>query len=178
LTIADRLNCARINTMVGRTRGDLPREAQNACIIENLRWAAPRARDVGVTLLVEPLNTYDNPGFFLTTSREGFELLKEVEEPNVKLQFDFYHLQITEGDLTRNFLAHLAEIGHLQVADVPGRHEPGTGEINYPYVLSVIENSEYAGCVGLEYKPLGSTEESLAWLPWEARGTPARLQRQ
>jgi len=177
LTIASRLDCARINTMIVRIRPDLPREAQRACLVENLKWAAPRARDAGVTLLIEPLNDYDNPGYFLTTSREGYAILKDVAESNLKLQFDLYHLQITEGDLSRNFLGHLADIGHVQIADVPGRHEPGTGEINYAHVLRLIENSGYRGFVSLEYKPLRSTEESLIWLPREARGTPTTFQR-
>ena len=171
LEIACQLDCALIHTMVGRTREDLARTVQYACIVENLQWAAPRARDAGVILLIEALNWHDNPGFFLTTSREAYSIVKDVRQPNVKFQFDFYHLQITEGDLTRNFLAHLADIGHVQIADVPGRHEPGTGEVNYAFVLNTIENSGYAGFVGLEYKPFGSTDESLKWLPREARGT-------
>ncbi len=169
LEIAGQLDCHQINTMVGRTIDGLERTAQTACLVENLQWAAPRARQAGVTLLIEPLNPYDQPGFFLTTSREAYTVLKAVGGPNVKLQFDFYHLQITEGNLTRNFLEHLDQIGHVQIADVPGRHEPGTGEINYPFILKAIEQSSYGGLVSLEYTPLGSTDSALAWLPRNAR---------
>jgi len=171
LHTARELGCALIHAMVGKTRPDLPRAAQYSCIIENLRWAAPNARDAGVTLLIEALNPYDNPGIFLMTSREAYNIVKDVGQPNVKFQFDFYHLQITEGDLTRNFLDHLSDIGHVQIADVPGRHEPGTGEINYPFVLNAIENSGYTGFVGLEYIPSSTTDESLQWLPRDAHGT-------
>lgn len=169
LEIARELECPRINAMVGLRRATLPREEQRQCIVENLRRAAPLARDAGVTLLIEALNQGDNPGCFLTTSGEAWTILRDVGEPNVKFEFDFYHLQITEGNLTQNFLAHLGEIGHVQIADVPGRHEPGTGEINYPYILQLIANSGYRGFVGLEYKPSGTNEESLAWLPRNKR---------
>ncbi len=165
LETARELRCPRINVMVGLRRDDLPREAQRACLNENLRWAAPRARDAGVTLLIEALNPRDMPGWYLTSSLEAYAILEDVNEPNVKFEYDFYHIQILEGNLTRNFLDHLGQIGHVQVADVPGRHQPGTGEINYPFVLRTIEDSTYDGCIGLEYVPLGMTEESFAWLP-------------
>lgn len=170
LEIAHQLDCGLIHTMVGKTRQDSTRAEQYACLVENLQWAAPRAGAAGVTLLVEALNLYDNPGYFLTTSREAYCIVRDVGQPNVKFQFDFYHLQIGEGDLTRNFLTHLPEIGHVQFADVPGRHEPGTGEVNYAYVQTIIEKSTYAGFVGLEFNPLGSTDDSLKWLPRELRG--------
>jgi hydroxypyruvate isomerase len=169
LGIARELECSRINVMVGLRRADLPREEQRECIVENLRRAAPQAREAGVILLIEALNHGDMPHWFLTTSSEAWTILRDVGEPNVKFEFDFYHLQLTEGNLTQNFLAHLGEIGHVQIADVPGRHQPGSGEINYPFILQVIANSGYRGFVGLEYKPSGSTEESLAWLPRNKR---------
>lgn len=169
LEIARELECPFINVMVGLRRADLPRQIQRDCLVENLRFAAPQAREAGVTLLIEALNLGDMPNWFLTSSSEAWTILRDVDEPNVKFIFDFYHLQITEGNLTRNFMAHLGEIGHVQIADVPGRHQPGTGEINYPFVLQVIADSGYRGFVGLEYIPSGTTDESLVWLPREKR---------
>jgi hydroxypyruvate isomerase len=169
LKIAQELECPRVNVMVGLRRADLSREEQRGCIVQNLRWAAARAREAGVTLLIEALNQGDMPDCFLTTSSEAWTILRDVGEPNVKFMFDFYHLQITEGNLTQNFVGHVDEIGHVQIADVPGRHEPGTGEINYPFILQVIASAGYQGFVGLEYKPSGTTESSFGWLPRQER---------
>lgn len=167
LEIAKILGVTRLHAMIGLEKEGLSREEQLVCVVENFKWAAPVALEAGVTLLIEALNPYDNPGFLVTTSRQGIELVQQIDEPNVKFQFDFYHLQITEGNLTRNFRENLEHIGHIQIADVPGRHQPGTGEINYTHILNTIKRSDYSGFVGLEYAPLGAIEEALAWMqPW------------
>ena len=103
-------------------------------------------------------------GYYLATSAEAFEMVDEVGSPALKLLFDIYHQQITEGNLTANLTRNAAKIGHLHVADVPGRHEPGTGEINYPYIFKLIDSIGYAGWVGCEYKPKGTTVEGLGWM--------------
>jgi hydroxypyruvate isomerase len=173
LEYAQTLACPRLHAMVGNVPEGVAWDPARACLVENLRYAAPLAAQAGVTLTIEALNAIDFPFFFLRRSAEAFAVLKEVDQPNVKFQFDFYHLQISEGNLTQTFRAHLGEIGHVQIADVPGRHQPGTGEINYPFVLRSIEESGYAGFVGLEYIPQGHTDEALAWLPREARALSA-----
>jgi hydroxypyruvate isomerase len=164
------LGCTCLHAMVGNQPPGLSREAARDSIVENLQRAAPDAADAGVTLLIEALNPFDFPRFFLTRSADAFAILEDVNRPNVKFQFDCYHLQITEGNLTHTFMERVAEIGHVQIADVPGRHQPGTGEINYAFVMRIIGESGYDGFVGLEYRPLGSTIDSLAWLPRGARG--------
>jgi len=116
-------------------------------------------------LVIEPLNVLvDHPGYYLTTSAEGFEILDEVDSPNVKLLYDIYHQQVTEGNLIATITSHIAQIAHFHVADVPGRHEPGTGEINWVNVLRAIDEAGYAGYVGLEYMPTGATVESLEYI--------------
>ncbi|MBI3941811.1 MAG: TIM barrel protein [Chloroflexi bacterium] len=169
LSYAQILDCPRLHAIVGNLAPHLPSGLAHATLVENLQYAAPRAASAGVTLTIEALNPIDNPHFFLTTSHLALTILHDVAAPNVKFQFDFYHLQITQGNLTRNFQACLPHIGHIQIADVPGRHQPGTGEINYPFVLQTIADSAYDGFVGLEYKPSGSTIDALQWLPFSLR---------
>ena len=159
--IARRLGVRRLNCLVGLRRKDVPEAEQHACLVDNLRHAADRLAAHGITLLVEPLNVLDVPGFYLTTTRQALALLDEVGRPNVRIQYDAYHMQIMEGNLTHALRTHLARIGHVQIADVPGRHQPGTGEIRYPFVLRALDEARYEGFVSLEYVPLGSTEESL-----------------
>ena len=115
-------------------------------------------------LLVEPINTYDIPGFFLSTTRDGMRLLEEVGAENLKLQYDAYHMHKMEGNLTETMRSHLQWIGHIQIADNPGRHQPGTGEINYAFVLQELDRMGYDGFVGLEYIPTPDTESSLTWI--------------
>ncbi|PYM57328.1 MAG: hydroxypyruvate isomerase, partial [Candidatus Rokuibacteriota bacterium] len=129
----------------------------------------PLAGAAGITLLIEVLNTWESPRYFLDRSRLALEIVREVGAPNVRFQFDCYHIQRMEGQLIEGLTKHLEWIGHVQIADVPGRHEPGTGEVNYPNVLAALERAGYDGYVGLEYRPSGKTEESLGWLPREAR---------
>ena len=158
---ARRLGTLRLNCLAGRRLSDVPESEQRACLVDNLRYAADRLAEHGMTLLLEPVNDRDVPGFFVTRSHQALELLDAVARPNVRLQYDVYHMQVMEGNLTQTLRTHLSRIGHVQVADVPGRHQPGTGEIRYPFVLRALEQAGYAGFVSLEYVPLGSTEDSL-----------------
>ena len=165
LEIANRLGCKRIHAMFGNRLEGVRPEQQVRCATENLRWAAAPADRAGVTLLVEPLNAVDFPNFFLHRTDEVLDVLDRVNRGNVKLQYDVYHAQMTEGHLIAGLQAHIERIGHIQIADVPGRHEPGTGEINYPAIFASLEELGYGGYVGLEYRPATTTEESLAWMP-------------
>jgi hydroxypyruvate isomerase len=132
--------------------------------IQNITYAAGKLAEHGITLLIEPINRQDMPGYFLSNLYEAIEFLEEIGLPNVKLQYDFYHMQKIHGNLISNFERNISKIGHLQIADVPGRNEPGTGEINYDNVVQAIKSSGYAGYVGLEYTPKGKSEDSFAWL--------------
>jgi hydroxypyruvate isomerase len=170
LGICRRLGARRINVLAGRRVPTLPREKQFDVAVERLRQAGGRAADQGVMLLVEALNDKDNPGYFVTTSREGIALIDSVGLPNVRFQHDFYHMQVMEGNLIQTFQANVARIGHIQVGDAPGRMTPGLGEINLPNVLQAVEASDYHGYVGLEYRPPPDGSDPFAWLPREKRG--------
>jgi hydroxypyruvate isomerase len=167
---ADRLRCRRLNALFGNEVAGLEPSAQIDCAIENLGWAAPQAAQAGVTLLVEPLNPIDLPHYFLHTTAVALEIVAQVDHPAVRLQYDVYHAQMTEGNLIHTITASFPTIGHVQIADVPGRHEPGTGEINFPAVFSALDRLGYWGYIGLEYRPSSETDASLSWLPREARG--------
>lgn len=147
------LACANLIVSSGPALPGVPREVQRETMIANLREAAETAADADVTLVLEPLNPIDHPGVFLSSSDEGFAIVRAVQSPYVKLCFDVYHQQISEGNLTRRIIDNLDLIGHIQVADVPGRHEPGTGEINYEHIFGVLREHGYQGFVGLEYIP-------------------------
>jgi hydroxypyruvate isomerase len=170
LEVAGFLKCDRLNMMFGNRVKGIDRNAQVECAVENLSWAAPLAAEAGVTLLIEPLNETDFPTFALHRTAEALSILKQVNHPRVKLQYDIYHAQMTEGNLIHTITSCLPEIGHIQIADVPGRHQPGTGEINYPAVLEALEKLNYSGYVGLEYRPSGDSDSSLEWLAGEERG--------
>jgi hydroxypyruvate isomerase len=170
IATARRFGCRRLNVLAGnRAEGSSDAEMRRA-VVENLRRAAPHARAAGITLLVEALNTWESPRYFLDRSRLGLDIVREVGEPNVRFQYDCYHMQRMEGQLIETLTRNLEWIGHVQIADVPGRHEPGTGEVNYANVLRALDAAGYGGYVGLEYRPSGKTEDSLAWLPREERG--------
>ena len=135
--------------------------------LQNLRWAAPLARSASIDLLIEPLNTRDRPGYFVSRSDEAAELLAELAEPNVKLLFDIYHIQIMEGDILRRLEAHWPIIGHVQLASVPGRHEPDEGELSCPAILAALAARGWDRFVGAEYNPRGDTKAGLGWSrPW------------
>ena len=169
LILARKLDCKRLNALVGVTRSDIGREAQADVAVERLRRAAPIAAAEGVTLLIEALNSHLNPTYFLHRSADGIRIIREVDHPNVKFQYDYFHMQIMEGNLIETVQANLPHIGHFQVADVPGRHEPGTGEINYANVLADLAATDYAGYVGLEYVPKSPDIDEFAWLPRSER---------
>ncbi|MBM4429755.1 MAG: TIM barrel protein [Chloroflexi bacterium] len=169
LELGRQLGVRQINSLVGTVLEGVGCEAQIECLVENLRWAVPHLEEAAIPLMVEALNVYDNPGYLLTTSREVLIVLDTVNSPWVRFQYDIYHMQRMEGDLVRTIRACIDRIGHVQIADNPGRHEPGTGEINYPFVLAALEETGYDGYIGLEYIPSGKTEDSFYWLPFDKR---------
>jgi hydroxypyruvate isomerase len=168
--IAKRLGARRINVLAGRHDPALEPEQQFDVAVGRLRQASAKVADSGIMLLVEALNNKDNPGYFISRSAEGVALIDAVGRPNVRFQHDFYHMQVMEGSLIETFRAIVDKIGHLQVGDAPGRLTPGTGEINLPNVLKVVEASSYRGYIGLEYRPPADGSDPFAWLPREKRG--------
>lgn len=163
ITYAKALDCKQVNCLAGIAPKGFETAALEAVFTENLRYAASRLKDAGIRLLIEPINTIDIPGFFLNTSRQALALIDKVGSDNLYLQYDIYHMQIMEGDLARSLEKHLSRIAHVQLADNPGRHEPGTGEINYPFLYAHLDRIGYAGWVGAEYKPKNGTVEGLGW---------------
>jgi hydroxypyruvate isomerase len=157
------LGCARLTCLAGIPDAGTEPAISERTMIENLRFAADAAAEIGAKVLVEPLNTRDVPGTFVSTSAHGARIVRATGRTNVQLQFDVYHTQIMEGDLAPNFTRLLPWIGHVQIADNPGRHEPGSGEINYPFVLKHINESGYDGWIGAEYIPAGGTVSGLGW---------------
>ena len=160
---ASAARCARLNCLAGVTAHDAPRARHFETLVENVKFAAARLGAVGIELVIEPVNTRTVPGFFLTSSRQALEVLDAAGVANARLQYDIFHMQIMEGDLARTIERLLPRIGHMQLADVPGRHEPGTGEIHFPFLLPHIDRLGYAGWIGCEYNPIGDTIEGLAW---------------
>ncbi|MFN8524264.1 MAG: TIM barrel protein [Chloroflexota bacterium] len=170
IALAPRLGTTLINVLAGKLPAGVSREQGRATAIENLRRVAPLAEAAGITLVSEGLNTVANPGYFLDHSALGFEIVDAVNSPNVKFQYDVFHMQIMEGNLIDTIMKNVDKIAHIQIADNPGRHEPGTGEINYTNVLKAIDESGYGGFVALEYVPAAGTEDGLdTWLPRAAR---------
>lgn len=159
------LGCPRVNCLAGIAPPGVAVDQARRTLVENLRFAAAELKDAGIELLLEPVNTRDVPGFLVSRTQQALEIMDEVGSDNLKLQFDIYHAQVMEGDLTPTIEAQLGRIGHLQVADNPGRHEPGTGEINYPYLFRRLDELGYAGWIGCEYKPRAATAAGLDWLP-------------
>ncbi|WP_017937965.1 hydroxypyruvate isomerase [Zestomonas thermotolerans] len=156
------------NTQVNCLAGIRPQGHDCASVrqtfVDNLRYAADRLEAAGITLVMEMINTRDIPGFYLNNTAQALELRAAVGSANLQLQYDIYHMQIMEGDLARTLEDNLAVIRHVQLADNPGRHEPGTGEINYRFLFEHLDRIGYAGWVGCEYKPLTTTEAGLGWL--------------
>jgi len=157
------LGCKQLNCLAGvRPSGLDPMEARET-FIRNLQFAAPRLKAAGIKLLIEAINTRDIPGFFLSNTQQAVDIITVVGSDNLFVQYDIYHMQIMEGDLAMTIDKHLKLIPHMQLADTPGRHEPGTGEINYGFLLSHIDEVGYQGWIGCEYKPAGKTTDGLAW---------------
>ncbi len=161
---AKALKCPRLNCLVGLTPKGVPADKVRQTVISNLKFAAGAMQKEGIATLVESLNSYDVAGFNLTCSAEVFQLIDEVNHPNLSYQYDIYHMQVMEGNLTKTIRDNIKRIGHIQLADVPGRHEPGTGEINFPNLFKFIDEAGYTGWIGCEYKPAGATEAGLGWV--------------
>jgi hydroxypyruvate isomerase len=169
LELAGRLGCTKLNALVGVRIAGIARDEQLALARDNVRFAADRAAEQGATVLIEAVNTFENGPYLLSRTQEAIDFVDSVERENVRLQYDAYHMQRMEGNLAATIREHAGRFGHVQIADSPGRHEPGTGEIAYPYLLGVLRDAGYDGWVGLEYKARGAAEDSFAWLPREAR---------
>lgn len=161
---AQGLGVKQVNCLVGKTWSDVPMVEQRRVMVENLRFAAEALAAKNIRLLVEPLNSRDVPGFFLDTTTKVFSILDEVAHPNAYLQYDVYHAQRMEGELTGILKENLPRISHIQIADNPGRHQPGTGEINYRWLLAEFLAMGYTGYIGLEYVPMPDSIGSLGWL--------------
>ncbi len=156
-------NCRQLPVMAGLKPRDAGDEKMRETYIANLQFAGKELAKHGISLLIEAINTRDIPGFYLNTSAQAFDIMHYANVPNLKFQYDIYHMQIMEGDLAPTIEKHLGKIGHMQLADTPGRHEPGTGEINYDFLLKFIDKVGYKGWIGCEYKPAGKTEDGLGW---------------
>jgi hydroxypyruvate isomerase len=157
------LGCRSLNCLAGPAPG-IAHEVASDTFVENLRFAAAALGDAGIRLLIEPINGRDMPGFHLQTSAQALSVIHAVGSNNLWLQYDVYHMQVMEGDLARGIERCLPHIAHIQIADNPGRHEPGTGEINYAFLLPHIDGLGYTGWIGCEYLPAAGTEQGLGWL--------------
>ncbi|MDR9805639.1 2-oxo-tetronate isomerase [Rhizobium hidalgonense] len=164
LDYAKALACPQVNVISGLVPKGADLETLEKVLVENLKYAVQRTADAGVKLLIEPINLRDIPGFFLSTTNHAERILEKVASDNLYIQYDFYHMQIMQGDLIPTFIRLKDRIAHVQVADNPGRNEPGTGEINYGFILSELDRLGYDGWVGCEYKPKAGTSEGLGWM--------------
>ena len=161
---AHALECPQLNCLAGIAPQDVAAESIRDTLVSNLKFAAAKLEGAGIRLLIEPCNTRDIPGFYLNRSRQALEIIEAVDSDNLFLQYDIYHMQVMEGDLAPTIERNLASIRHMQLADNPGRHEPGTGEINYSFLFDFIDKSGYTGWIGCEYKPAKTTRDGLRWL--------------
>jgi 2-dehydrotetronate isomerase len=154
-----------LHVMAGLIAENQPRQTHRETYLKNLDYAAKEAQKAGITIVIEPINTRDIPGFFLNRQDEAQQICKEVNAPNLRVQFDIYHCQIVEGDIAMKLKRDMKGIGHIQIAGVPERHEPNIGELNYPYLLELIDSLGYDGYIGCEYKPKAGTSEGVnSWL--------------
>lgn len=164
LTYGVALKVKKIHCMAGILPEGMEQKTVRETYIENLTYAAEKLDEHGITLLIEPINTFDMPGYFLSNLHEAAKIIAEIGRPNVKLQYDFYHIQRIHGNLIANFKKYSHSIGHIQIADVPGRHQPGTGEIHYENIFRSLQDDGFKGLIGLEYTPKGSSEDSFTWM--------------
>ncbi len=168
LVYARTLRCPRIHVMAGLRPSDVEHETLRQTYVSNLTWAAGLAAAANVTLLLEPINTRDMPGYFLNYQREAHAVVEEIGSPALRVQMDLYHCQIVEGEVSRQLQTYLQSPGnnvaHMQIASVPDRHEPDSGEVDYHQVFALIETLHYDGWIGCEYRPRGGTSEGLGWL--------------
>lgn len=158
------LGNTRLHVMAGLIQPGQDRARHRAVYLENLAYAAQQASAHGITILIEPINTRDMPGYFLSRQDDAHAICREIGLPNLKVQFDLYHCQIVEGDIATKMRRNIAGIGHMQIAGVPERHEPDIGELNYPYLFQLMDELGYEGWVGCEYRPKAGTTEGLRWL--------------
>ncbi|HPG88824.1 MAG TPA: hydroxypyruvate isomerase [Hyphomicrobium sp.] len=161
---AKALDCPQVNCLAGIAPDDADARVMRETLVENLRYASAELQSAGIRLLMEPINTRDMPGFFLNSSQQAIDLIRDVGSPNLFLQYDVYHMHIMEGETLATIARHLPLIKHVQIADHPGRHEPGTGEIDFPTVLRHLDAIGYDGWIGAEYKPKAATTDGLGWL--------------
>ncbi|PRH88457.1 hydroxypyruvate isomerase [Labrys okinawensis] len=164
IAYAQALDCKLVNCLAGIAPAAVDAAEARATFVENIGYAAGELKKAGIRLVIEAINTRDIPGFFLTNTRQAAEIIAETGSDNVGLQYDIYHMQIMEGDLARTIEKYLPQIWHVQLADNPGRNEPGTGEIAYPFLYRWLDQLGYGGWIGCEYKPKGETEAGLGWL--------------
>jgi hydroxypyruvate isomerase len=164
LEYAEATQTPNLHAMSGIVPPGGDRAAHRAVYIENLRFATRELAKTGRTVLIEPINPRDIPGYFLNTQADAHAIVAEVAEPNLKVQMDFYHAQIVEGDLAMKFKKYFNNIGHVQIAGVPDRHEPDESEIDCGYLMRLLDETGYEGWVGCEYRPRRSTEEGLGWM--------------
>ena len=172
---ATALGCTQINCLSGIAPVGVSDDILRATFVANLRLAASELGRHGIRLLIEPINRFDIPGFYLNTVEQAASIIKEVGSDNLFIQYDLYHQQRTEGELIGTFKKYQAQIAHVQLADNPGRNEPGTGEINYPFVFSALDTAGYDGFIGCEYKPCTTTSEGLGWLASAATARSADI---
>lgn len=165
---ATQLRVPQLNCLVGIKPENVSAEKVRDTIVDNLSFAASELKKHGIKLLVEPCNRFDIPGFALNTSAEALDVIAETGSDNLFLQYDIYHMQRMEGELAATIERNIGKIAHIQLADNPGRHEPGTGEINFPFLFERLDALGYAGWIGCEYKPLGSTSAGLGWMKTHA----------
>ncbi|MET3896394.1 hydroxypyruvate isomerase [Devosia sp. UYZn731] len=158
------LGCTKINCLAGIAPAGADRAVLHSTLVDNLKYAAPRLADAGIKLLMEPINQRDMPGFFVSTTDHAEAIMADVGSTNLFLQYDIYHTQVTQGDLLATYERLREQIAHIQIADNPGRNEPGTGEINYANILPALDRLGYDGFVGCEYKPRTTTTAGLGWM--------------
>jgi len=163
LAYARALGVTQLHCMAGKVPPGVTPEQARATYLDNLRYAARQLQAAGINLLIEPINHYDMPGYFLNRSSQALEIIREAACPNLFLQYDIYHMQRMEGELSNTIQANLPLIKHMQIADTPGRHEPGSGEINYRHLFAFIDQIGYDGWLGCEYHPAAATEAGLGW---------------
>lgn len=157
------LGCKQVNCLAGIAPKGEDEAAVRKTFVENLKFAADKLKSAGIVLLIEPINTRDIPGFYLNGTQQALDIITATGSDNIAVQYDIYHMQIMEGDLAPTMEKHLGSIRHIQLADNPGRNEPGTGEINYPFLFGFLDKIGYDGWIGCEYKPATTTVEGLGW---------------
>ena len=160
---AKALGVGQLNCLAGKAPAGVPDALLRQTFVGNLRFAAAELKKAGLRLLIEPVNTFDIPGFYLNRTAQAVSILDEVGADNAFVQYDSYHAQRMEGELAATMQRYLPRIGHVQIADNPGRNEPGTGEINYPFLFAHLDRIGYGGWIGCEYKPAAATEAGLGW---------------